>query len=105
MSLEKLRAKFETYDILDALDCLDKVRPILSDEEYRPPEIREKLLKLHGMAMDLVNHQSADEEEKLGKVLKLTNDIHKKIFACIRNLRKVKTTLVKLYALGRKTRK
>jgi len=103
--LQRLRAKFETSEILDALHCFDKIRPIISDHDFRPPKTRENLLKLHSMAMELVNYQSADEEEKLKKVLKLANDIHIKVYTCLKNLMKVKVTLEKLYGLGRKRTK
>jgi len=45
-----------SFDILDAIDFLDEARPIISDDGHRPPEIRNKLLELHGVAMDFLNN-------------------------------------------------
>jgi hypothetical protein len=45
-----------SHDILEAVDFLDEARPIISDDGYRPPEIRTKLLELHGIAMDFLNN-------------------------------------------------
>jgi len=45
-----------SHDILDAVDFLDEARPIISDDGYRPPEIRCNLLILHGIAMDFLNN-------------------------------------------------
>ena len=53
---QRLYDGFETRDLLDAVDHIDEVRQAIGDEEDgRPPEPRSDLLKLHGLAMDLVN--------------------------------------------------
>ncbi len=52
-----LHENFETTLLLDAVGHVDELRGYLNDGEYgRPPEIRDDLLKLHGMAMDVVNN-------------------------------------------------
>lgn len=49
--------KFETSDLLDAVSHLDILRQALSDDEdWRPPEVRQDLLKLHQLAME-VSHR------------------------------------------------
>ena len=74
-ALERLRAGFVSHDILYAVDHFDDVRPIISDDGYQPPEIRGKLLELHGMAMELVNFTSQEDKKLLNKVLTLAEDI------------------------------
>jgi len=99
-ALNRLWEGFVTHDILDAVDRLDNVRPIISDDGYQPPKIRGKLLKLHGMAMELANFTSQEDKKRLNKVLMLAEDIDAEIFDCIENLEKVSDVLSKLLVLG-----
>ena len=53
----KFYEKFETTDLLEAVGHLDILRQELADGAgLRPPEIRQELLKLHQVAMD-VSHR------------------------------------------------
>ena len=55
--LEALQNGFDTLSLVHAVDELDKMRGHLNDREhYNPPEIRNDILKLHDLAMDVVNH-------------------------------------------------
>jgi hypothetical protein len=50
---------FETQWLLDAIDEVDALRGHLSDDEhYRPPKICDDLLRLHQLAMKVVNPSS-----------------------------------------------
>lgn len=98
-ALERLREDFETYEIMDAVDCLDNVRPIISDEGIRPPEIRIKLMKLHKVAVDLVEIQSHDDKKKLNNLLELADDIDSDIDECLENLRKMSGVISRLLDL------
>jgi hypothetical protein len=50
---------FETQWLLDAIDEVDALRGHLSDDEhYRPPKICDDLLRLHQLAMKVVNSGS-----------------------------------------------
>ncbi len=51
IGLQELRATFDTTDLLRAVDELDTVRAALAD----PDELRADLLRLHGMAHNLIN--------------------------------------------------
>jgi hypothetical protein len=54
--LNKLEDNFETADLLRAVDEIDKMRSYLNDRDnFRPPQIRDDLLKLHGLADRLIN--------------------------------------------------
>ncbi len=55
--LQTFDEKFETSDVLDAVKHLDVLRQALSDDEdWKPPAIRQDLLKLHQLAM-AVSHR------------------------------------------------
>ena len=54
---QNLYENFDTYLLLDAVDHIDSLRVHLGDGEfYEPPEIRTNMLKLHGLAMNVVNN-------------------------------------------------
>lgn len=53
---EELYNEFNSFDLLDAVGYLDKMRQYLADRvSYEPPQIREDLMKLHEMVMDASN--------------------------------------------------
>lgn len=55
--LEALQDGFDTVSLIQAVDELDQMRGHLNDREHHnPPEIRNDILKLHDLAMDVVNH-------------------------------------------------
>jgi hypothetical protein len=65
----KLHENFETTWLLDAVGHVDELRGYLNDGEYgRPPEIRDDLLKLHGMAMDVVNNGWDTDLKKMAEL-------------------------------------
>lgn len=51
IGLQRLRATFDTTELLRAVDALDSVRAVLAN----PDELRADLLRLHGMAHTLIN--------------------------------------------------
>ncbi|MBF0551399.1 MAG: hypothetical protein HQK60_12790 [Deltaproteobacteria bacterium] len=58
--IQELYENFETMRILDAVDILDQVRGLFSDQFNgkgvpRPPELRDKLLELHTKAHEIIN--------------------------------------------------
>ena len=64
--LEALQDGFDTLSLIRAIDELDKMRGHLNDgDHHKPPEIRNDLLKLHGLAMDVVNEGVADRAQAL----------------------------------------
>lgn len=55
--LEALQDGFDTLSLVHAIDELDKMRGHLNDRaHHNPPEIRNDILQLHDLAMDVVNH-------------------------------------------------
>ena len=64
-----LQDNFETTWLLDAVGHVDELRGYLSDgENFEPPEIRTNLLKLHGLAMDVVNNGREGQLEKMAEL-------------------------------------
>ena len=60
---QTIHENFETTTLLTAVDKIDQVRGHLSDREYcQPPEIRDDLLKLHQLVMEVVNKGYQDIE-------------------------------------------
>lgn len=100
-ALERLRDGFDSHDVLDAVDSFDAARPTISDDGYDPPKIRGRLLKLHGMAMELTNHTSHEDRERLNRLLSMADEINDEICSCITNLEKVNDVLSNLLELGR----
>ncbi len=92
-----LHENFETTLLLDAVGHVDELRGYLGDGEYnRPPEIRNNLLKLHGMAMDVVNN---GWETDLKKMAELAVGIEDEILDMVHHLDALYQTLSKLTEL------
>ena len=55
-TLERLRDEYDTTRLLVAVDELDHIRNVVADgDNLEPPEVRDQLLKLHGIAMAVIN--------------------------------------------------
>lgn len=94
---------YDSHDLLEAVDRLDDVRPVISDEGYNPPEIRTQLLKLHTRAMELKDRSTLDLEGKkdFARLMALAGDLDMEISGCIENLEKISETLDGLLSRGR----
>ena len=63
---QHLYENFETTELLSAVDAVDCLRDDLNDGEgCRPPELRTNLLKLHELAMAVVNNGSRSQASKM----------------------------------------
>ena len=92
-----LYENFETTWLLEAVDHVDNLRGYLGDGDYfEPPEIRTNLLKLHGIAMNVVNN---GWDSQLGEMAELTDELEMQASEMLRSLRAVQQTLRKLTAL------
>ena len=66
---QELYEKFDTMRILDAVEALDEVRPVISDQFNkdgfpRPPQIRDLLLSLHEKAHEIINGEFQHDTDK-----------------------------------------
>lgn len=63
---QNLYENFETTWLTSAVENIDTLRGLLADRENgEPPEIRDDLLKLHGLAIEVVNNGVTSKAEAL----------------------------------------
>lgn len=94
---QHLYENFETTELLDAVDAVDSLRGDLNDGEYgRPAELRTNLLKLHELAMAVVNNGARSHASEM---FDLAMDLDEQISHMMTNLEQVQDTLAKLVAL------
>ena len=94
---QKLYENFETTWLLSAVDHLDAVRRHLADgDHWEPPEIRTDLLKLHQLAMDVVNNGWTS---KAREFFDMAGDLEMQISEIIESLEFIQNVLFKLTAL------
>ena len=90
--------EFETTRVLGAVDDVDAVRSIFSDDCSGakgfipfPPEIREKLLKLHSIAMEVINGEFATGTDR--GMFELAWDIEDEVSDAIESLEQIQKVL------------
>ncbi|MBF0234415.1 MAG: hypothetical protein HQK65_15450 [Desulfamplus sp.] len=94
---------FETMRILHAVDALDAVRPLISDECIaggfpKPPELRDKLLKLHTLAHEIINGEFRYETDE--GLFDLAWEIEDELYDAIENLKQIRKVVSDLAALA-----
>ena len=96
---QTIHENFETTTLLTAVDKIDEVRSHLSDRDYcQPPEIRDDLLKLHQVAMEVVN-KGYQDNETVSKLFDLANDLDMQLFEIMEAMEFVQNTIEKLTEL------
>tara|TARA_R110002111_G_scaffold94276_4_gene146285 strand:+ start:650 stop:988 length:339 start_codon:yes stop_codon:yes gene_type:complete len=94
---QNLYDNFETTWLLDSVKQIDSVRGHLGDDEdFRPPEIRTNLLKLHSMSLDVVNSGYMGEAKEF---FTLAYELGDQIYDIIEHLESVQSVLTKLTSL------
>ncbi len=93
---QELYENFDTTRILNAVDALDEVRPVISDQFNgdgfpRPPEIRGKLLKLHEKAHEIINGEFSHDMD-MG-MFDLAWELEVEFYDVIRNLEQIKKVI------------
>ena len=83
---ETLRAGFDTHTL----------RGALSDNGHRPPPIRDQLLKLHGMAMEVVNNGA---QQRARAFFDLAQEVEDEVFDMLEAVTKLHETLSTLTGL------
>jgi hypothetical protein len=92
--LEALQDGFDTFSLIHAIDELDKMRGHLNDREHHnPPEIRNDILKLHDLAMDVINHGETGRAQAL---FELAIEIEDQLSDLSEALEKVRDTISSL---------
>ena len=95
---QKLYENFETTTLLDTVGHLDRLRVELADDEdFRPPTLRQDLLRLHQLAMDVVNRGYLSKGEEL---FDLAFELDDQVFDLMENLEAIQNTLSALTDLA-----
>ena len=94
---QHLYENFETTELLSAVDTVDSLRDDLNDGECsRPPELRTNLLKLHKLAMAVVNNGARGQASEM---FDLATHLEEQVSHMRTNLEQIQDTLAKLIAL------
>ena len=88
---------FETAALLRAVDAVDDLRTDLNDgEDGRPPQLRIDLLKLHQLAMAVINQGSRSQ---VADLFEFAVDLEDQVLGMMTTLEQVQETLSQLTAL------
>lgn len=93
--LKRLKEEFESHDILNCIDMLDRVRAFVCD----PEGFRHDLLRIHQGAMNMCSHYSNDDGLE-DSVFDMAEDASMEIDDCLDNIeviRKILDKFVRLY--------
>lgn len=83
--------------MLRAVDAVDELRNDLNDVEYAtPPQLRTDLLKLHQLAMAVINERSFSQ---VADLFELAGDLDEQVSYMMTKLEEVQETLSRLTAL------
>jgi hypothetical protein len=93
---QKLHEGFDTHQLLDAVSDLDTLRGVLSDDGLHPPEIRDRLFRLHELAMAVVNEGS---ESKAAELFDLAIELEDEAFTMLEAIGRIHESLSTLVEL------
>jgi hypothetical protein len=94
---QRLTEGYETSQLLDAVDALDEARGVLGDDEHGgPPRLRTNLLRLHGLAMDVVGEGFVS---KAAGMFDLADDLALEVSGVLEALERVQGALERLVEL------
>ena len=94
---QHLYDNFNTACLLDSVGRIDSARDHLGDgEDFRPPEIRTDLLKLHSMSIDIVNNGHMGNVREF---FSMAFELEDQITDIIEHLESVQNVLTKLTSL------
>lgn len=92
--IEQLWQEYNTMEILDAVDELDKVRYVISDDyDFRPPEIRSQLLKIHTLAFKQLGEGFTLKDKEVEELSDLIDEVNMTVSDMIEQLRRIREAL------------
>ena len=94
--LASTQAGFDTSQLLAAICDVDTLRAALSDDGLKPPEIRDRLLTLHRLAMRVVNEGS---QRQAAELFDLASGLEDEAFDMLEAVTRLHETLEALTAL------
>lgn len=93
---QTLQAGFDTRQVLTIIDDVDTLRAALSDDGLQSPEIRNRLLRLHKLAVKVVNEGSQRQAMSL---FDLASELEDEAFDMLEAVTRLHETLEALTAL------
>lgn len=94
---QHLYENFETADLLAAVDAVDSLRDDLNDRDHdAPPAIRDDLLKLHQLAMAVVNNGARDQAHEF---FDLAGALDDQVSGMMESLEQIRDTLAQIMQL------
>ena len=95
--LEEIQDNFDTSTILEAVGSIDELRKYLNDRDFnKPPELRDRLLKLHDLADKVINNGWTGQAEEM---FELAGELEGDVLDMLEELEKVQLTLSNLVNL------
>ena len=92
--------EFDTHRLIDAVGELDALRRMVADDGIRPPEIRNRLFKLHELAMAVINE---DAQEDAGELFELAQELDDEVLDVLEAVQRLHDTLSALAELRPKS--
>ncbi len=93
---QALQAGFDTRQLLAVIDDVDTLRAALSDDGLQPSEIRDRLLRLHRLAVKVVNEGS---QHQAALLFDLACELEDEAFDMLEAVTRLHETLEALTAL------
>lgn len=94
---QALQDGFGTCQLLDAVDDLDTLRAALADDGLPPSELRTRLLRLHGLAVAVVNGGSQYQTTRTFDLATELEDMTADMLEAVTRLHEVLSTLAALH--------
>ena len=96
--LEELWNNYDTMHLLYAVDALDQVRYVIGDEEdFKPPEIRRQLMRIHELAFKQLGEGFTLKQEEVEELADLVDEVDMTVFGMIEELEKIQKALKPLF--------
>ncbi len=93
---QALQAGFDTRQLLAGIDDVDSLRAALSGDGLQPPEFRDRLFRLHGLAVRIVNEGS---QHQAAELFDLASELEDEAFDMLEAVTRLDETLEALTAL------
>ena len=87
---------FDARRLIEAVDEVDALRGVLADDGIRPPEIRNRLFRLHQLAMAVINE---DAQEDAGELFELAQELEDEALDMLEAAQRLHDTLSALTEL------
>lgn len=90
---QALQAGFDTRQVLAVINDVDTLCTALSDDGLQPPEIRNRLLTLHELAVKVVNQGS---QRQVAELFDLASELEDEAFDMLETVTRLHETLTAL---------